>query len=84
MRFELLIWKVASLCVFYWDIVKPVQTSPASVHPPHFESISRNKRTVDLTLPRLGDLQPGAVGVLNQHCTCTLRSCFIKIYFTYS
>ena len=27
---------------------------------------SRNRRAVDLTIPRLGDLQPGQSGVLNQ------------------
>ena len=29
---------------------------------------SRNRRAVDLTIPRLGDLQQGQSGVLNQNC----------------
>ena len=32
------------------------------------EISSRNRRAVDLTIPRLGDLQPGQAGVLNQNC----------------
>ena len=70
MLFETVIWKIAALCLFYWSIVEPVETSPANVHPSQFESLKRQQRTVDLTLPRLGDLQAGAAGILNQHCRC--------------
>ena len=69
MLFEHIAFKVVVLCcALCWAMVET--SSPSSGHPasPHFESLRRKQRTVDTTLPRLGDLQPGAAGVLNQHC----------------